>query len=51
MSQIMLSFKCLRSYSQDKEIAIIALRKIIKFKVDQFVLNYGHDSVKAYAYL
>ena len=47
----MQSYKCLRSYTLDREVAFIALKKILRFKVDQFVQNYAHDSEKAFNYL
>ena len=41
MNQVMLCFQCLRSYNADREVGLLALKKIFSSKIDDFMKNYG----------
>ena len=43
MNQVMLCFQCLRSYNADREVGLLALKKIFSSKIDDFMKNYGDD--------
>lgn len=48
MNQVMLCFQCLRSYNADREVGLLALKKIFSSKIDDFMKSYGHDNHQAF---
>ena len=51
MHQVILCYKCLRSYNADREVGQLALKKIFRMQIDDFMKNYGHDNHQAFKLL